>query len=144
MKKFILYVTIYYQDKKEAGSTKKKNFNKKIFSMLISRACGTRTLHKFAEETGISYVQMRKLYSCLQENPPGKKLIKKLSENSLCGVEYEDYIFAAGLDEENHDKCEFSQKEVAIIEKLRNMSSGQRRTAEEFIEFLSRNLENKL
>lgn len=113
-------------------------FNKKIFSILIERACGDRSIHRFAKDAGISYVQLRKLHSCQQENPPGKKLIKKLSENSLGGVEYEDYLFAAGICEnEKADAIEFSPKDKLILSKLSALSAGQKKTAEEFIDFLS-------
>ena len=113
-------------------------FNKKIFSMLIERACGDRSIHRFAKDAGISYVQMRKLHACLQENPPGRKLIKKLSENSLGGVEYEDYIFAAGLAEKKKATDTIPSHDARILEKLSSLSAGQRKTAEEFIDFLSR------
>ena len=113
-------------------------FNKKIFSMLIERACGDRSIRGFAKDAGISYVQLRKLHACQQENAPGKKLIKKLSENSLNGVEYEDYIFAAGISEDKNEKAtEFSAKDKLILSKLALLSTGQKRTAEEFIDFLS-------
>lgn len=113
------------------------NFNKKIFSMLIERACGDRSIHRFAKDAGISYVQLRKLHACLQENPPGRKLIKKLSENSLCGVEYEDYIFAAGLCEKKSGSDTINIHDARILEKLSSLSAGQKKTAEEFIDFLS-------
>ncbi len=106
--------------------------------MLIERACGDRSIRRFAIDAGISYVQLRKLHAGLQENPPGRKLIKKLSENSLGGVEYEDYIFAAGLNEKKKSSDEPNFRDVRILEKLSSLSAGQRRTAEEFIDFLSR------
>ena len=116
--------------------TQERYFNKKIFSMLIERARSDRSIHRFAIDSGISYVQMRKLYSGQQENPPGKKLIKKLSENSLGGVEYEDYIFAAGIVEKDRETEVPDAHDIQIIEKLKALSSGQRKTAEEFIDFL--------
>lgn len=112
-------------------------FNKKIFSMLIERACGDRSIHRFASDCGISYVQLRKLHAGLQENPPGKKLIKKLAENSLGGVEYEDYIFAAGIAERKNEENTPSIHDLRVLEKLGSLSAGQRKTAEEFIDFLS-------
>ena len=53
-------------------SGKYKQFSKKILSLLIEKAKGERTLKQFADDCGISYLQIRKLYSGLQENPPGK------------------------------------------------------------------------
>ncbi len=118
--------------------TAERGFNKKIFAILIEKAAGDRTIHRFAKDAGISYVQLRKLCSCKQENPPGKKLIKKLSENSLGGIEYEDYIFAAGIGEKHEPKSELSPREQLFVEKARSLSSGQRKTVEEFISFLLR------
>lgn len=115
-----------------------QRFNKRIFSMLIEKACGDRSILRFAKDADISYVQLRKLYAGLQENPPGKKLIKKLSENSLGGVEYEDWLFAAGIEEKQSDKDALSVHDMRILEKLSSLSAGQRKTAEEFIDFLSR------
>lgn len=106
--------------------------------MLIERACGDRSIHRFAKDADISYVQLRKLHAGLQENPPGRKLIKKLSENSLGGVEYEDYIFAAGLCEKKTSADTPNSHDARILEKLSSLSAGQRKTAEEFIDFLSR------
>lgn len=122
----------------EVTDTETQRFSKRIFSMLIERARGDRNIHRFANDAGISYVQLRKLHAGLQENPPGKKLIKKLSENSLQGVEYEDYIFAAGLDLDDKKKNEISRSDIMLLEKLSSLSAGQRKTAEEFIDFLSK------
>ncbi len=116
---------------------KESGFNKKIFSMLIERACGDRSIHRFAKDADISYVQLRKLYACQQQNPPGKKLIKKLSENSLGGVEYEDYIFAAGIDVKKQETQKPDAHDVRILQKFSALSAGQKKTAEEFIDFLS-------
>lgn len=106
--------------------------------MLIERASGDRSIHKFAKDADISYVQLRKLHAGQQENPPGKKLIKKLSENSLGGVEYEDYLFAAGLDQAPKKSSAPDAHDMRIVQQLSGLSAGQRKTAEEFIEFLSR------
>ena len=124
------------QSCKGAERMKSVNFNKKIFSMLIEQARGDRSIHRFANDAGISYVQLRKLYAGLQENPPGKKLIKKLAESSLDGIEYEDYIFAAGISEQKIDDNTPSAHDLRLLLKLGSLSAGQRKTAEEFIDFL--------
>lgn len=116
---------------------KGRAFNKKIFSMLIDRARGERSIMGFAKDAGISYVQLRKLHAGLQENPPGNKLIKKLAENSVGGVEYEDYAFAAGFSDAKDEERKYSAQDTRILEKLAALSSGQRKTAESFIDFLS-------
>ncbi len=111
------------------------NFNKKIFAMLIEKARGDRTIRRFAIEADISYVQLRKLHACMQENPPGKKLIKKLAENSVGGVEYEDYLFAAGIGESGKQK-ELDKKQRQLLDNYSRLSAGQKKTAEDFIKFL--------
>lgn len=122
---------------KEAFLTEEKRFNKKIFSMLIERACGDRSIHRFAKDADISYVQLRKLHACRQENPPGRKLMKKLAENSLNGVEYEDYAFAAGLTEHKNDSEPLRPRDRRLLETIQGLSAGQKKTAEEFIRFLA-------
>ena len=49
-------------------------YNKKIFALLLERAKGERSWRSFAIDCDISYVQMRKLAFCEQENPPRRKL----------------------------------------------------------------------
>lgn len=113
-------------------------FNKKIFSLLIEHACGQRSLHRFAKDSDISYVQLRKLHACRQENPPGKKLIRKLAENSDGGIEYEDFAFAAGLCDKKDAPADLSPRDKRLLEDIKALSAGQRKTAEEFVRFLSR------
>ena len=111
------------------------NFNKKIFAMLIEQARGDRTIRRFAAEADISYVQLRKLHAGLQENPPGRKLIKKLAENSVGGIEYEDYLFAAGIRDDDMQK-ELDKKQIQLLDNFSRLSAGQKKTAEDFIRFL--------
>lgn len=112
-------------------------FNKKIFAMLIEQARGDRTIRAFAIEADISYVQLRKLHAGLQDNPPGRKLIKKLAENSVGGIELEDYLFAAGIRDDDSQK-ELDKKQLQLLDSFSRLSAGQRKTVEDFIRFLSR------
>lgn len=114
-----------------------RHFNKKIFSLLIERAAGDRSLHRFAKDADISYVQLRKLWACRQENPPGKKLMMKLAENSLGGIEYEDYLFAAGVSEPKTQTPSISARDEQLLAAIRSLSSGQKKTVEEFVRFLA-------
>ena len=114
-----------------------KHFNKKIFAMLIEKARGDRTTRSFANDCGISYVQLHKLELCGQENPPGMKLIKKLAQNSAGGVELEDFMFAAGADTEKFSgKDEKKRKAVDIQSMYENLSSGQQKTVYDFVDYL--------
>lgn len=118
----------------------KKNttFNKKIFAMLIDKAKGERSVRRFAQEAGISYLQLRKLLMCEQENPPRLKLITKLAENSENGVELEDYLYAAGKVEDDDDTPEISPKIKMLIKDYNSLSSKQQKTVDDFIDFLLR------
>lgn len=114
----------------------KNKFQKKIFSILLEKAKGTRSVRAFAADCNISYVQMRKLINCEQENPPGKKLLQKIAENSMCGIDYDDYAFACGLAFENDKGSVFSKQEELLVEKFRNLSNNQKKTVFKFIDFL--------
>lgn len=118
---------------------KNTGFNKKIFAMLIDKAKGERSVRRFAQEAGISYLQLRKLLMCEQENPPRLKLITKLAENSENGIELEDYLYAAGKAEsEDDDTPEISPKIKMLIKDYNSLSSKQQKTVDDFIDFLLR------
>ncbi len=114
---------------------KTKNFNKKIFALLIEKAKGERTTKQFANDCKISYVQLHKLELSNQENAPGIKLMTKLANNSAGGIELEDYMLAAGYG--NGEKSEsVKKKSFNIQEMYDNLSSSQQKTVYDFIDFL--------
>lgn len=118
---------------------RKEKFNKKIFSILIDKARGERSVRRFASECGISYLQMRKLISCEQENAPGLKLIKKLAENSENGIDVEDYLYAAGETGKTQDSsADIAPREKLLIQNYNSLSSKQQKTVDDFIDFLIR------
>lgn len=114
-----------------------KNFNKKILALLIEKARGDRTTKRFAADCGISYVQLHKLEMCAQENPPGKKLLTKLAENSEGGVEIEDFFFACGVKEDGREKkAKATVKSLDIQSMYDKLSSGQKKTVYDFVDYL--------
>ena len=119
-------------------SRKSKHFNKKILAMLIERARGERTTRAFANDCGISYVQLHKLEICLQENAPGLKLLTKLAENSENGIELEDYMFACGIEEQTvkQSKKQASKKNFDVQSMYDKLSQGQKKTVYDFIDYL--------
>ena len=118
---------------------RKEKFNRKIFSILIDKARGERSLRSFASDCDISYLQMRKLYLCEQQNAPGFKLIKKLAENSENEVDIEDYLFAAGEKQnEQNSFADISQKERLLLQNYNSLSTKQQKTVDDFIDFLIR------
>ena len=117
---------------------KSKHFNKKILAMLIEKARGERTTKNFANDCGISYVQLHKLEMCLQENAPGIKLLTKLAENSENGVEFEDYLFACGIEEQDL-KPKLKKpvsKSLDVQSMYDKLSQGQKKTVYDFIDYL--------
>ena len=110
-------------------------WNKKIFAMLLEQAKGVRSWRQFASECDISYVQMRKLAAMEQENPPRPKLIRKITANAFGDVALEDLMFAAGL---GHPEVSATGKkgEETVYDRFRSLPAKDRRTVEEFIEFL--------
>ena len=117
---------------------KSKHFNKKILAMLIERAKGERTTREFANDCGISYVQLHKLEMCQQENAPGIKLLTKLAENSENGIELEDYMFACGIEEQDikPQKKQPTQKSLDVQSMYDKLSQGQKKTVYDFIDYL--------
>lgn len=120
-----------------------KEFNKKIFSIILTISKGDRSWRQFANDCEISYVQMRKLATCKQENPPRAKLLRKIVDNSNAEITMEDYLFAIGANCEEASKqslqlsTNLMKQGDAFFEKYMSLSMGQRKMINDFIDFLS-------
>ena len=107
-----------------------KEFNKKIFAIILNISRGERSWRQFSTDCGISYVQMRKLATCKQENPPRIKLLRKIVENSSGDITMEDYLFAVGAngEENNSQQLPLSTSLIkqgdAFFEKYLSLSMG--------------------
>ena len=119
-------------------------FNKRIFALLLSLAKGPkRSWRQFAAECDISYVQMRKLATERQDNPPRDKLMQKLAQNAVDGITLADFRFAAGAAEggrvaEKNLAASSAEKEARMFcERYLSLSKGQRSMVNAFIAFLS-------
>lgn len=84
------------------------SFNKKLFSELLLKIKGNRTLTKFAEETHSSIAHLSRMINEKLDSPPSPETIKKLLFNKYGEVTYEELMVAAGyiesemnLDEED-------------------------------------------
>ena len=124
-----------------AKGFERMSFNKKIFAMLLERAKGDRSWRQFAIDCDISYVQMRKLAQCQQQNPPRAKLIKKISQNAEGNITSEDLLFCAGVDSQTDEKkppigSNAARQGEMFYEKYLSLSMGQRRMISDFIDFL--------
>lgn len=96
-----------------------------------------RSWRQFASECDISYVQMRKLARCTQENPPRPKLIRKVAMHAFGEIDLEDLMFAAGIRIGEAAAVREEEKEQnAFADKLNRLSSKNRKTAEQFVDFL--------
>ncbi len=107
--------------------------------MLLEKARAGRTTRKFAEDCGVSYVQLHKLEMGLQDNPPGRILLTKLAENSEGGVELEDYLFACGNDKKENEeksKTRVKSKSFDIQSLYDKLSRGQQKTVYDFVDYL--------
>lgn len=113
-------------------------WNKKIFSILLDRAKGDRSLRQFAFDSDISYVQMRKLVYMTQENPPRPKLIKKIANAAWNEVDLEDLLYAAGIfPADTRVREEHESSPAGIAEKVRALSPKSRKSAEDYINYLA-------
>lgn len=109
------------------------NYNKKIFALLLDRAKGERSLRAFAEDCDISYVQLRKLSLCEQENPPRMKLIEKLGAHSVNDVTVDDFAFAAGYGMAYRGQRVLSS---SIYQKYLSLTPKNRKQLEAFVDYL--------
>lgn len=107
-------------------------YSKKIFALLLERAKGERSWRTFAADCDISYVQMRKLAFCVQENPPRRKLLEKLGNGSTGGITTEDFLCAAGITGERT----VNEKERALLDSYNALTIGQRHSVDAFVAFL--------
>lgn len=117
-------------------------FRKNIFSILVEKARGERSLRQFSIECDISYVQMRKLVLCAQENAPRPKLIKKIAEHSVAGVTFDDLMFAAG--HAAPERAVRPHSEDDVVRKIKSLSQKSRKLAESYLDYLIWEEENKL
>ena len=113
-------------------------FSKKIFALLLDRARGERSWRQFALECDVSYMQMRKLATCAQENPPRPKLIKKIADCSDGGVELQDLMFACGLCAEGSPltRAAAPTQTDSFFEKYKSLTPKQRKSVEDFLDFV--------
>ena len=102
--------------------------------MLLEKARGERSLRQFAAECDISYVQMRKLVLCAQENPPRPKLIKKISEHSTECVTFDDLMFAAG--HVTAERIVRPHSEDDVVRKIKGLSQKSKKLVESYVDFL--------
>ena len=116
--------------------TTRIRWNPKIFALLLERAKGVRSWRQFASECGVSYGQMRKLYTASQENPPRPKLIRKIASKSFGDVDLEDFLFAAGLNQSPGPVSE--KEEPAVREQYQSLKPHDRETVRALIEILYR------
>ena len=115
-----------------------KPFNKRVFALLIDKARGERTTKQFANDCGISYVQLHKLELCGQENAPGIKLLTKLANNSAGGIELEDYMLAAGYKDEKAEKAVVKKRKSVDIQGLYDsLTTSQQKTVYDFMDYLA-------
>jgi len=116
-------------------------FNKKLFALLLDLARGERSWRQFAQDCDISYVQMRKLATCKQENPPRIKLIRKIASNAQADVSVDDLLFVSGALADNTPSYSPSSSMIKqgdiFYEKYLSLSMGQRKMINDFIDFLS-------
>jgi hypothetical protein len=118
------------------------SFNKKLFALLLDLARGDRSWRQFAQDCDISYVQIRKLATCKQENAPRIKLIKKIATNSQADISVDDFLFVSGSCADSVSSP-FSPSSAMVkqgdifYEKYLSLSMGQRKMINDLIDFLA-------
>jgi len=118
-------------------------WNKKIFAMLLAEAKGVRSWRQFAADCDISYVQMRKLAMCTQENPPRPKLIRKVAAQAFGEIDLEDLMFAAGIRMGDMTlRAEEDPTPATPYDKYRALPLKERKLVDRFIDFLVADSQN--
>ena len=114
-----------------------QRWNKKVFSLLLEKAKGDRSWRQFAFDSGISYVQMRKLSGMTQENPPRPKLIKKIALAAWNDIDLEDLLYAAGIFPPDTRKKVKRQKSDTFLDRFRALTPKGRISGEDYIAFIA-------
>ncbi len=114
-----------------------QRWNRKIFSLLLEKAKGDRSWRQFAFDSGISYVQMRKLSGMTQENPPRPKLIKKIALAAWNDIDLEDLLYAAGIFPPDTRKKVKRQKSDTFLDRFRALTPKGRSSVEDYIAFIA-------
>ncbi len=86
------------------------NFDKKDFAFLLSKARGSRSRNKYAEECGISSAHISRLLREKIDTPPSPETIQKFSSVAHNGITYEDLMIAAGYIERS-----FTPNSIALL-----------------------------
>jgi SOS regulatory protein LexA len=73
------------------------SFNKQVFSELLQKAIGNRSLNEYARQAEVSNSYISNLINCKKDNPPEGKTIKKLADAAHNNVTYFEFLEAAGL-----------------------------------------------
>lgn len=71
-------------------------FNKVEFARLLEKAKGSRTITKYAEESGVSASHISRLLRGLLDTAPSPETISKLATKAYNKVSYKDLLNAAG------------------------------------------------
>lgn len=114
-----------------------QRWNRKIFSLLLEKAKGDRSWRQFAFDSGISYVQMRKLSGMTQENPPRPKLIKKIALAAWNDIDLGDLLYAAGIFPPDTRKKVKRQKSDTFLDRFRALTPKGRSSVEDYIAFIA-------
>lgn len=122
-------------------------FSKKIFALLLERAKGPRSWRQFAFDSGISYVQIRKLAQAEQNNPPRPKLIRKIADHAFNEVDLEDLMFAAGMTKNDQSfvvkNTGTSEKQDDYYAVYRSLSQKDKNVVKAFVNFLAEKSKEK-
>ena len=104
---------------------------------MLEKAKGDRSWRQFAFDSGISYVQMRKLSGMTQENPPRPKLIKKIALAAWNDIDLEDLLYAAGIFPPDTRKKVKRQKSDTFLDRFRALTPKGRSSVEDYIAFIA-------
>jgi SOS-response transcriptional repressor LexA len=104
------------------------SFDKKLFSQLLNKAKGDRSINQFAMYCGVSSAHISRLLRGLLEGPPTAETIKKISDKAYNNVTYLDLMQAAGY---------FPATQELALDKLQDKAMESRAAYETLLKVIS-------
>jgi SOS-response transcriptional repressor LexA len=109
------------------------NFNEKLFSNLLVKAKGSKTLTKYAADAGIDPGYLSQFINMKRKNPPSEQVLFSLAAGADNNVTFEEFLYACGFSKESNESIlkEMSKFQYAKLHALINYYKKEYKTTDE-------------